>query len=142
MCTHTRQVEHQRCSRTGRFQKNHKILRKKTHYLVNTLNLNNIYKITLSVSNISRLGDCLSLLGTLWQFYKEYIIGNVTPYYSSHPSAGKCHFNAPVGELVSLCITCFINAMSRRGAAAKMYVLYYQIHKITLTFIIGSVISL
>ena len=27
--THTRQVEHQRCSRTGRVQKNHKILRKK-----------------------------------------------------------------------------------------------------------------
>ena len=29
MCTHTRQVEHQRCSRTGRIQKNHNILRKK-----------------------------------------------------------------------------------------------------------------
>ena len=27
VCTHTRQVEHQRCSRTGRVQKNHKILR-------------------------------------------------------------------------------------------------------------------
>ena len=27
--THTRQVEHQRCSRTGRVQKSHKILRKK-----------------------------------------------------------------------------------------------------------------
>ena len=30
MCTHTRQVEHQRCSRTGRVQK-------KTQYLMNTL---------------------------------------------------------------------------------------------------------
>ena len=30
MCTHTRQVEHQRCSRTDRVQKNHKILRKNT----------------------------------------------------------------------------------------------------------------
>ena len=29
VCTHTRQVENQRCSRTGRVQKNHKILRKK-----------------------------------------------------------------------------------------------------------------
>ena len=29
MCTHTRQVEHQRCSNTGRAQKNHNILRKK-----------------------------------------------------------------------------------------------------------------
>ena len=29
VCTHTRQVEHQRRSRTGRVQKNHKILRKK-----------------------------------------------------------------------------------------------------------------
>ena len=30
VCTHTRQVEpHQRCSRTGRVQKNHKILKKK-----------------------------------------------------------------------------------------------------------------
>ena len=26
VCTHTRQVEHQRCNRTGRVQKNHKIL--------------------------------------------------------------------------------------------------------------------
>ena len=25
VCTHTRQVEHQRCRRTGRVQKNHKI---------------------------------------------------------------------------------------------------------------------
>ena len=30
MCTHTRHVEHQRCSRTRRFQKNRKILRKNT----------------------------------------------------------------------------------------------------------------
>ena len=29
VCTLTRQVEHQRCNRTGRVQKNHKILRKK-----------------------------------------------------------------------------------------------------------------
>ena len=29
VCTHTRQVEHQCCSRTGRVQKNHQILRKK-----------------------------------------------------------------------------------------------------------------
>ena len=28
MCTHTRQVEHQRCSRAGRVQKNSEILRK------------------------------------------------------------------------------------------------------------------
>ena len=30
VCTHTRQVEHQRCSRTFRVQKNHNILRKNT----------------------------------------------------------------------------------------------------------------
>ena len=30
MCTHTRQVEHQHCSRTGRVQENNNILRKKT----------------------------------------------------------------------------------------------------------------
>ena len=30
MCTHTRQVEHQQCSRTVRVQKIHKILRKNT----------------------------------------------------------------------------------------------------------------
>ena len=30
VCIHTRQVENQRCSRTGRVQKNHKILRKNT----------------------------------------------------------------------------------------------------------------
>ena len=30
VCTHTRQVEHQRCSRTGRVQKNYNILRKNT----------------------------------------------------------------------------------------------------------------
>ena len=29
VCTPTRQVKHQRCSRTGRVQKNHKVLRKK-----------------------------------------------------------------------------------------------------------------
>ena len=29
VCTHTRQVEHQRCSRTGRVQKNHNIFRNK-----------------------------------------------------------------------------------------------------------------
>ena len=33
VCTHTRQVEHQRCSRTGRVQKNHKIFRKKHNIL-------------------------------------------------------------------------------------------------------------
>ena len=32
VCTHTRQVEHQRCSRTDRVQKNHKILRKKHNF--------------------------------------------------------------------------------------------------------------
>ena len=32
VCTHTRQVENQRCSRTGRVQKNHKILRKKHNF--------------------------------------------------------------------------------------------------------------
>ena len=37
VCTHNRQVENLRCSRTGRVQKNHKILRKKTQYLMNTL---------------------------------------------------------------------------------------------------------
>ena len=36
VCTHARQVEHQRCSRTGRVQKIKKILRK-TQYLMNTL---------------------------------------------------------------------------------------------------------
>ena len=30
VCTHTRQVENQRCSRTDRVQKNHNILRKNT----------------------------------------------------------------------------------------------------------------
>ena len=34
VCTSTRQLEHQNCSRTGRVEKNHKILRK---YLINTL---------------------------------------------------------------------------------------------------------
>ena len=37
VCTHTKQVENQRCNRTGRVRKNHKILRKKTQYLMNTL---------------------------------------------------------------------------------------------------------
>ena len=37
VCTNTRQVEHQRCSRDGRVQKNYNILRKKTQYLMNTL---------------------------------------------------------------------------------------------------------
>ena len=35
VCTHTRQVEHQRCSRTGRVQKTHHILRK-NRYLMNS----------------------------------------------------------------------------------------------------------
>ena len=38
VCTHIRQVEHQRCTRTGRVQKNHKI-KEKTQYLMNTLYL-------------------------------------------------------------------------------------------------------
>ena len=33
VCSHTRQVENQRCSRTGRVPKNHKILRKKHNIL-------------------------------------------------------------------------------------------------------------
>ena len=37
VCTHTRQVEHQTCSRTGRVKKNHKNLRKKTQYLMNPI---------------------------------------------------------------------------------------------------------
>ena len=44
VCTHTRQVEHQHCSGTGRVQKNHKIW-KKTQYLMNTLYM--IYKFHL-----------------------------------------------------------------------------------------------
>ena len=36
VCTHNRQVEHQRCSRTGRVKKNHKILRKKTYIRENS----------------------------------------------------------------------------------------------------------
>ena len=36
MCTHTRQVENQRCSRTGRVQKNPNF-KEKTQYLMNTL---------------------------------------------------------------------------------------------------------
>ena len=36
VCTHTRQVEHQQCSRNGRVQNYHKILRKKTQALMNT----------------------------------------------------------------------------------------------------------
>ena len=36
VCTHIRQVEHQRCSRTGRVQENH-IFKEKTQYLINTL---------------------------------------------------------------------------------------------------------
>ena len=32
VCTHTRQVENQRCSTTGRVQKNHRILRKKHNF--------------------------------------------------------------------------------------------------------------
>ena len=31
VCTNNRQVEHPRCSRTGRVQKTHKILREKHH---------------------------------------------------------------------------------------------------------------
>ena len=37
VCKHSRQVEHQRCSRNGIVQKNHKILWKKPQYLMNTL---------------------------------------------------------------------------------------------------------
>ena len=36
VCKHTRQVVHQRCSRTDRVQKNHKIFRNK-QYLMNAL---------------------------------------------------------------------------------------------------------
>ena len=37
VCTHTRQVENQRCSRTGRVQKNHKILRENTIFNENPI---------------------------------------------------------------------------------------------------------
>ena len=37
VCTHTRQVEHQRYSRNGRVQNNHKTLRTKKQYFMNTL---------------------------------------------------------------------------------------------------------
>ena len=43
VCTHTRQVEHQRCSRTGRVQKIHSF-KEKTQYLMNTLYIPNLSK--------------------------------------------------------------------------------------------------
>ena len=57
--------------------------------------------ITLSVQSISMLCDCLSLIGTLWQSNKKYIIESVNSIY---PSVRKLHFHAPVGGLVSLWI--------------------------------------
>ena len=42
VCTNTRQVEIQRCSRTGRVQKNQTKIKEKTQYLINTLY--NIYR--------------------------------------------------------------------------------------------------
>ena len=47
VCTHTRQVENQRCSRTDRVKKNHKILREKK-YLMNTLYVKRILWIWTS----------------------------------------------------------------------------------------------
>ena len=55
VCTHTRQVEHQRCSSTGRVQKNHNILRKNTILnVVTSLSLfilNRLIKCFYSVQN-------------------------------------------------------------------------------------------
>ena len=45
MCTKAGQVEHQRCSRTGRVQKNHKF-KENTQYLMNTLYLE--YRTTMA----------------------------------------------------------------------------------------------
>ena len=49
VCTPTRQVEHKRWSRTGRVQKNHKILGKNT-YLMNTLYIN--WRLPIKANNI------------------------------------------------------------------------------------------
>ena len=57
VCTHTRQLEHQRCSRTGRVQKNHKI-RKKTQYLKNTLYLNLSYMVHYILSERRKI-NCI-----------------------------------------------------------------------------------
>ena len=43
MCAHTGQVEHHRCSRAGRVQKNHKILRKNTISNENPVQLKQMY---------------------------------------------------------------------------------------------------
>ena len=46
VCTHTRQVENQRCNRTGRVQKNH--FKEKTQYLMNTLYINSSWAMSFS----------------------------------------------------------------------------------------------
>ena len=69
-CTQTRQVEHQRCSRTGRVQKNHKILRKNTIFnehpiqIYDILFLIRIWILPLLTHGVLCTYSCVLLPGT------------------------------------------------------------------------------
>ena len=63
VCTHTRQVETKRCIRTGRVQKNHKILRKNTIFNEHPVDLN-LHYIHLSSKQIELQGNQCFFLAT------------------------------------------------------------------------------
>ena len=52
VCTHTRQVEHQRCSRTGRVKKNLKILRKNTIFNEHPVYFETEIKLCVHIKNV------------------------------------------------------------------------------------------
>jgi len=80
VCTHTRQLEHQRCSRNGRVQKNHNILRKTTIF-------NEHPVLILLYGSMTSLWPGLSVVGGGgWLDGHNFL-------------KGRGHFRPPIGAL-------------------------------------------
>ena len=102
VCTHTRQVEHQRCSRIGRVQKNHKMLRKNT--IINEHPVCNSYaastdffainpSVTTRIRTVSKVS---SLSSHKWEIKLNYIKFNIikTWYFFTRVSVFNCESDA------------------------------------------------
>ena len=84
--TYTRQVEHQRCSRTGRVQKKHKILRKNTIF--------NEHTVVYSLSIVYTLNILLSAWGLRSFFYLDACMQYALSANYNLPNISALHFSA------------------------------------------------
>ena len=113
MCTHTtRQVEHQRCSRTGRVQKNQKILRKNTIFNEHPVYLNCLILSLIFVKNHQSCSvkfsfKCIFIFLYLFIYGYLFIHMFIYPYIFSYRVFIKyCVFPLKCCDFSELCQFC------------------------------------